>query len=208
MTTPNVQVRRATVEDVKKLVPLWQVENLPCQELEKRFREFQVVEGPGGEVLGALGLQIVGQQAYLHSEVFAHFEQADMLREKLWERAEVLAHNHGLVRVWTQSDAPFWHHNGFQVASQEILAKLPDTFGKNPRPWLYLQLKEETAAPAVSLDKEFALFQEAERERTQQIYRQARVMKLIATIVAIVVFVLIVIWAISFFKIQKRLPGR
>ena len=53
MMTPNQQVRRATVEDLEKLVPLWQQENLPWEDLEKRFKEFQVVEGAGGELLGA-----------------------------------------------------------------------------------------------------------------------------------------------------------
>src|SRR2546426_5938551 len=102
MTTPNVQVRRATVEDLAKLVPLWKAEDLPCDELEKRFKEFQVLESAGGALLGAVGLQIAGSEAHLHSEVFARPDEADSLREKLWERAHVLANNHGLVRVWTQ----------------------------------------------------------------------------------------------------------
>src|SRR5262249_16714198 len=83
MTTPNQQVRRATVEDLQKLMPLWQRENLPAQDLEKRFKEFQVVQGHGGELLGAVGLQIAGAEGCLHSEVFAHHEQADALRQQL-----------------------------------------------------------------------------------------------------------------------------
>src|SRR5260221_8194674 len=105
MTTPNQQIRRATVEDVPKLVPLWQQENLPWQDLEKRFKEFQVVaEGP--EVLGAVGLQIAASEGQLHSEVFAHHEQADALREKLWERSKIVAANFGLVRLVTQLTTP------------------------------------------------------------------------------------------------------
>jgi len=34
MSTPTLQVRRATVDDIPKLVPLWRQENLPAQELE------------------------------------------------------------------------------------------------------------------------------------------------------------------------------
>src|SRR2546429_8212208 len=107
MMTPNQQVRRATVEDLPKLVPLWQQENLPWQDLEKRFKEFQVVEGQGGEVLGAVGLQISGLEGRLHSEAFAHAEQGDALREKLLGRARIVARYFGLVRLWAQFANPF-----------------------------------------------------------------------------------------------------
>src|SRR5687767_6620537 len=70
MSTPQLQVRRATIDDLPKLAPLWREENLDVNDLEKRFKEFQVVEGPGGEIIGALGLQIAGQEGRLHSEVF------------------------------------------------------------------------------------------------------------------------------------------
>ena len=203
MTTPNLQVRRATVEDVPKLVPLWKADNLPWEDLEKRFKEFQVIEAPDGKVLGALGFQIAGLEGRLHSEVFAHPDQADRLREKFWERAQVLAGNHGLVRIWTQMATPFWRANGFRETTPETLAKLPAVFRADSRPWIYFQLKDDTA-PAISLDKEFALFKEAEKERTEKLFRQARTLKIIAAIVACVVLALVVVWAILFFKTQFR----
>ena len=129
MTTTNPQVRRATVEDLPKLVPLWQAENLPTQELEKRFKEFQVVEAPVGEIAAAVGLQVSGLEGKLHSEVFAHSEQSDAMRELLWERAQVIGQNHGLVRLWTQFSTPFWNHSGFRYATGETLGKLPPVFG-------------------------------------------------------------------------------
>lgn len=202
MTTSNPQVRRATVEDLPKLGPLWELENLSRPDLEKRFKEFQVVEGAGGELQGALGLQVAGSEGHLHSEVFAHFEQSDALREKLWERAQVLARNHGLVRIWTQLATPFWHQNGFRAAGPDLLPKLPGAFASGQRPWLFVQLKEEAAA-APSIDREFAMFKEAEQERTQKMFRQARVMKMIAAIVAIVVFLLCLVWAVLFFKAKS-----
>ena len=98
MSTPQLQVRRATIDDLPKLAPLWREENLDVNDLEKRFKEFQIVEGPSGEVVGAVGLQVAGQEGRLHSEVFARPEQADLAREKLWERAQILVNNHGLLR--------------------------------------------------------------------------------------------------------------
>src|SRR6185369_3200098 len=198
MMMPNQQVRRATVEDLGKLVPLWQQEDLPWQDLEKRFKEFQVVEGAGGELLGAIGLQIAGPEARLHSEVFAHAEQADALRQKLWERVKIVAGNFGLVCVWTQFATPFWNPSEFQYAPAELLAKLPSGFAGDPQPWKFLQLRAETAVPT-SIDKEFAMFKEAEKERTEQIFRQARILKMVAAVVALAVFILVAIWAYVFF---------
>src|SRR5688572_8993095 len=121
MSTPQLQVRRATIDDLPKLAPLWREENLDVDDLEKRFKEFQVAEGLSGEVIAALGLQVAGQEGRLHSEVFARPEEADLAREKLWERAQIIANNHGLVRVWTQLTAPFWHTNGFAPAPGDVI---------------------------------------------------------------------------------------
>ena len=70
MSTPNLQVRRATVEDLSKLVELWKQEDLPWENLAKRFQEFQIVESVDGELRGAIGLQITGSEGRLHSEAF------------------------------------------------------------------------------------------------------------------------------------------
>jgi len=205
MTTPNQQVRRATIEDLQKLALLWQEESLPWEQLEKRFKEFQVVEGEGGELLGAIGLQIAGHEGRLHSEAFAHAEQADALRGKLWERARIVAGNFGLIRIWTQFNAPFWNASEFQHATAEVLPKLPPSFLGDPHPWKFIQLRPDAAAP-VSIDKEFAMFKQAEKERTEQMFRQARVLKIIAAFVAVGVFILVVIWAYKFFQLQGRGP--
>ena len=198
MTTSNPQVRRATIEDLPKLVPLWEQELLPVPELEKRFKEFQVVEADG-ELLGAVGLQVAGSEGRLHSEVFAHPEQSDALRALLWERAQVVAANHGLVRLWTQLATPFWNHSGFRYAGADQIARLPSSFGGSPQPWQYLQLRDEAAAP-VSIDKEFALFKQMEKERTDKMFRQAKVLKLIAAVVVMTVFALLAFWVITWFR--------
>jgi len=206
MTTPNFQVRRATIEDLPKLASLWQQENLPAQELEKRFKEFQVVEGAGGELAAALGLQVAGAEGRLHSEMFARAEQADAMRELLWERARVVAQNHGLVRLWTQFSTPFWNHSGFRHAAPDVLEKLPSVFAGDPHPWRFLQLKDEAGAP-VSIDKEFALFREMEKERTEKIFRQAKVLKMIALVVVLAVFGLVAFFVLSWFRARGKMPG-
>jgi N-acetylglutamate synthase-like GNAT family acetyltransferase len=201
MSTPNLQVRRATVEDVSKLVELWKQEGLLWEALAKRFQEFQVVEQEGGALLGAIGLQIAGPESRLHSEVFARPEDSDTVRALVWDRVQIIAKNHGLVRVWTQFNAPFWHQNGFQAPPAEIAARLPGAFTGDPRPWSYIQLREETG-PTLSADKEFAMFKEMEHERTERLFRQARIMKVVAAAVVMIVFALLMYWAYAWFKTQ------
>jgi hypothetical protein len=197
------QVRRATLDDLAKLVPLWREEKLDVTDLEKRFKEFQVVDDSQGNLIGGLGLEIAGQQGHLHSEVFARPEHADLAREKLWERVQILASNHGLVRVWTQFSTPFWRQNGFAPPSADVAAKLPPAFSANPAPWVFFKLREEGAG-AISIDKEFALFKEAERERTEAMFRQARFLKIIALALAGAVLILIGFLTMRFFQVRQK----
>jgi N-acetylglutamate synthase-like GNAT family acetyltransferase len=206
MTTDNPQVRRATIADLPKLIELWQIEGLPLQEMEKRFKEFQVIEA-GGVIVALLGLQIVGLEGRLHSEAFARPEQADALRALFWDRIQVLAQNHGLVRVWTQFTTPFWNHSGFQAASPEKLEMLPPDFAGSPYPWRYFQLKDDPSNRP-SIDKEFAMFKEMEQERTQRLLRQAKLMKFVAAVVVMAVFVLIAFWIIAWYKTQGQARPR
>ena len=203
MTTPNTQVRRATIDDLEKLTALWQQENLPVAELDKRFKEFQLAEDDKGNVLGAMGLEIQGTEGRLFAEAFAHPEQADELREMLRSRFEMQAKNHGLVRMWTQLHAPFWHNSGFQTPSDADQAKLPPGFAGSPQPWLMIQLREEPPSmPA--LDKEFQMFKEAEREQTQKMMQQARVLKMVAGVISVIVFLLVLTWAFFFLRLQSQ----
>ena len=197
MNLQNVQLRRATLDDLPKLIALWQRENLPWTTLEKRFTEFQIAEEV--EFLAAIGLQISGKEAKLHSEAFTHSDQADELRARLWDRVQNLARNMGLVRIWTQLKSPFWTGSGFQPATEEALAKLPTAFAENSAHWRVLVLKDEKAA-AISIDKEFELFKEAQREETQRLMQRARVMKMVAIIFALCFTGLLILWAVFMAK--------
>jgi N-acetylglutamate synthase-like GNAT family acetyltransferase len=204
MNSATHRVRRATLDDLPKLINLWRRENLPWNELEKRFTEFQVAETADGAIVGAIGLQIGEHQGRMHSEAFDSYEHVDTVRGLFWERLRSVALNHGLYRVWTLERSPYWSRSVFEPASAEMLPKLPAAFG-NPQggPWLVTQLREEVAPP-ISLDKEFALFRDAERERTERLFQQARVMKVIATILALVLFVGLIGGAIYFFKVTQH----
>ena len=133
--------------------------HLPANELEKRLTEFQVIETAGGQIAGAIGIQIVRQYALLHSEGYTDFSVADTARELLWERIRTIAAHHGVFRLWTQEDSPFWVRWGFQPANAETLARLPEEWKQFEGKWLTIQLKDEEAIAAV--DKELEAFRES-----------------------------------------------
>ncbi len=200
MNSSDYHVRRATLDDIGQLTALWNAMNFPAAELAKRPTEFQVTEGADGKLVGLVGLQIAERQGRIHSEAFKDFALADQLRPLLWERIHAVAANHGLLRLWTQEQAPFWNHCGLVKADAEALEKLPANWRGPSSDWLTLKLREDIAA-AISLDKEFALFKESEKQRTQRTFQQARILKMIATFIALALLVLVV--AGAFYVVRK-----
>ena len=182
-------VRRATLDDLPQLMELWRLEKLPAEVLEKRFTEFQIVTDTNGKLVGAIGMQIADGQGKLHSELFPSYDLADELRPLFWERLQMLAKNHGLSRVWTQLNAPFWQTGDFHDASEEELALLPTQFaGQQNQPWMTVMLREQSAAMD-SVEKELAMFREMERANTEKIFKQAKVFKVVAVTVAVIFLV-------------------
>ena len=186
MNPPEFSVRRATVEDLAGLKLLWERAGLQVLDLEKRLTEFQLAVTPVGDLMGAVGLHIVGRDGLLHSEAFTQPEHSEPLRPLLWERVRNLARNHGLVRMWTREEAPFWLQAGFAEASPELLKKLPVALGDGHQRWLTMQLREETV-PSLSLEQEFELFQQASKASTEEVMAQARKLRALANIIAWVV---------------------
>ena len=201
MTVSNYRVRRATLDDITQLTAIWKSMGFPVEDLSKRITDFQVAEGADGKVVGALGLQIAERQGRVHSEGFSDFALADQLRALLWDRIHAVATNHGLLRLWAQEQAPFWSHCGLLAADPDSLGKLPATWRPLTSQWLTLKLKEEVET-LVSLDKEFALFMESEKQRTQKAFQHARILKAVAFMLALGILVLVMVGA--FVVIRSR----
>ena len=158
---------------------------LPADGLEKRLTEFQVIEAADGQIVGAIGVQIVRQHARLHSEGYTDFALADAARELFWERIQTIAAHHGVFRLWTQEKSPFWARWGFQPANAETLARLPEEWKCSDEKWLSIQLKDEEAI--ASLDQELAQFRELEKKRTAETLEQARTMTKTITVILFIV---------------------
>ncbi len=198
----SYRTRRATVDDLAQLAELWQAVHLPVAELEKQFTDFQVAEDEQGTLAAAIGLHIEGGHGRVHSETFADFALTDALRPALWERLQVVAHNHGLFRLWTEESAPWWKKDaGFSTPSDELLQKLPESYGPRHAAWLTLRLKDEVAEPDF-LEKQIAMFKEAERLRREKLLRRGRALRIIGTVIS--ALLLLFALTVLFFVLKNR----
>ena len=175
---------------------------LPAGELEKRLTEFQVMVTADGQIVGAIGVQIIRQHALLHSEGYTDFSMADAARELFWERIQTIAAHHGVFRLWTQEKSPFWARWGFQPANAETLARLPEEWKCSDEKWLGIQLKDEEAIAA--LDKELAQFRELEKKRTAETLEQARTMTKTFTVILFILGIILI--GAAFFLLMRRNP--
>jgi N-acetylglutamate synthase-like GNAT family acetyltransferase len=185
MSTTEFRVRRATVDDLATLKALWEVMRIPGSDLEKRLTEFQIAVDASGKVMGAIGFQILQRHGLVHSEAFSDFGSADQIRPQFWTRIQSLAMNHGVVRLWTRENAPFWTHSGLQPADSETLSRLPETWDRTAPGWFTLRLKDEDVM--ASLDKEFELFVSSEKQRSAAALSQAQKLRTIITILGLLI---------------------
>jgi len=197
MNPGQLQIRRATLDDLPVLRALWESAHWAVDDLENRLTEFHVVES-GGEFAGALGVQVLRQHARLHSEDYTDFAVADRAREMFWDRIQKVASNLGVFRLWTQETSPFWTHWGFRPADAEALARLPEEWKSIEGRWLTMELKNEEAVNRV-LQSQFAGFMEAEKKQTERIAEKARVLRMIIIIGGFTVFFLCLALAIFLF---------
>lgn len=208
MNPSDFRVRRATIEDLPALTALWQSMNLPASGLDRRLTEFQVATDAAGKLVGAIGFQLVGKQGLIHSEGFTDFGVADTVRPMLWERLQMVATNHGIVRAWTKEIAPFWKQTGLAEPDADTLSKLP-AFSSNevPGKWFTIKLREDVEE-VLSLDKEFELFKQSAQQQSEAAMNQAKTLKTIATIAAIILAIIVVVGSIYLMKNNIAPPPR
>jgi N-acetylglutamate synthase-like GNAT family acetyltransferase len=204
MNSPAYRVRRANVDDFNALKALWTSMNFSPADLEKRLTEFQIAEDADGKIVGAIGFQFLQRQGLIHSEAFTDFAVADHVRPLLWGRIQSLATNHGVARLWTRENAPFWTHNGLQPADDNALERLPEAWNRASPGWLTLRLKDE--AVILSLDKELALFKEAEKKSTAETLAHAHKVKLIVTTIGVIIALALVAAAV-YLMVSRKTPG-
>jgi len=207
MSTPRLQERRATFDDLPQLTPLWRLEHLPTEDLEGRFTEFQVVVDEAGTVFGTVGVRISGHHGVLHSEAIAHPEMGDALRQMLWDRVLMVARNHSLDRIWTRQGAPFWRRLGFRDATPEELEGLPEAFGPRDKGW-DLHFLRSAAGSADAIEKQFAMLRALHAEEAQRMQRHVSTAKKVALVLTVLVAFLVIAWAVTLFRYGPHFLNR
>ena len=186
MHSSPLHVRRATVEDLDTLKAIWVSMRLPADRLEARLTEFQVVER-NGEVVGAIAFQILRTAAALHSEGYSDFSVADEARQLFWDRVQKLAANHGVFRLWTLEESPYWRNWGFQPADETALTRLPPEWKDVAESWLTLELKNEALINA-ALQNQFAGFMAAEKKSAEDTSARAKAVMNFITVICFLIF--------------------
>lgn len=186
---PDWRVRRAVVDDLAALAELWREAQMPAQNFEKNFTDFQVVEDGEGRLRATVAMEISGHFGRLHSEAIADFALADTLRPLLWARLQGVAQNHGIYRLWTLEAAPFWKKDaGFAPPGEDVKQKFPEAFGSADQPWLTLRLREEGADPE-ALERQFEAFRATEQARRERLLSQVAPLKWVGLAIAAALFV-------------------
>jgi hypothetical protein len=206
MNLNQLVVRRANVEDLDGLRILWVRAHLQVSDLEKRLTEFQLVTTMEGDLIGAVGLHIDHRQGRIHSEAFLRAEDAAEARPQLWGRLQTLARNHGLIRFWTRERAAFWGEMGFAEPSGDALATLPQAFREGQGRWLTVGLRDESEA-AISVEKEFELFQQAQRASTEDLLARAKQLKIVVISVVLLLAAAAMLAAVLY-MVRQNQPGR
>ena len=184
MDPNNCTARRANLDDLASLKALWEVARLPVPEMEKHLTEFQVVSRPNGILLSTVGLRITESHGLVYEEAFYHPDLEDEYRALLWARLHILSRNLSLTRLWTREGAPFWTKAGFHQATEEEMRKFPGALGAAHAAWLTYLVREEALLTG-QLQREFELFQIAQRESTERMRRQGQTLKWITGLIAI-----------------------
>lgn len=204
MTAPQFQARRATLDDLPALRPLWEAERLDPIALEKRLTEFQVVCDEAGKVVGAIGMLRHQQQGLVHSEVFADFALADTLRPLLWERLRNVGRNYALARMWTRESSQFWRVLGFDPPDEEQLAKFPAAFGEaDAGPLFTLKVRDDPFADMTPEQEEVMLKQHL-RADTEKMLQQARTLRMFAYAASVVFIIVLAICGYYLLRYRNR----
>lgn len=201
MSSAPFRVRRATIDDLPTLKALWDSMRISSADLDKRLTEFQVAETADSQVVGTVGFQMSQRHGLIHSEAFSDFSVADQVRPMFWQRLNALALNHGIARLWTRENSPFWTHNGLQPADEETLKRLPEQWDRSAPRWLTLRLKDEDVI--ASLDKEFDMFVAAEKARSAEALNSARRLKTIVSWMVVLMLLGLISYAVYIFITRR-----
>lgn len=181
MNAAPFTVRRASVDDIPALRRLGANKEDAGPALERRLGEMQVVLDAVGTLVGAWGVRTSGNQAHVYERLVVACMDEAAFREMVWQRILTLARNHAWSRIWVKSEEAVWGDWGFVAADAECLRTLPTVFGPAEGGWRVLVLRGDRVEQ-VSMEAEFEVFQQAQREATERLMIRAKKYRFIALV--------------------------
>ena len=202
MTLGNYRVRRATLDDLDALTKLWQSMHLPVDELAKKITDFQVVENADAELVGPLGSKCWSARAGCIAKPSLTSRWRNMSVLNCGASAVGRDQQRACTGCGRRNRRRFGVGSGLAKPDPEALEKLPQPWRALKGQWLTLKLKEDIEE-VLSADKEFAMFMQSERQRTERAFQQAKILKFVAMLLAIGILFLVIGGA---FLIMRRNP--
>lgn len=178
--------RRATLEDVPVLQELWRQVGLPWEQLADFINEFQVVTDDAGNVVGAAGLLLEGDDGLLHSEAIVDGLDGDSVRLALWRRVQIVSRNQGVARLWTQEDAEYWRTAGFQPSTAAERTQAKVEFLGAEGVWLVFQVGTPDRAQAL-INEQLAILEATRMQDADDLQQKIRTLRLVAYLMAFLV---------------------
>ena len=207
MPPAGITVRRATLDDLEALRGLWRECRLPEHELERRFTEFQLAVDAHDWILGCLGLRFAGHHGQVHSLAIRRPEMESELSAALWERVLALAQQQAALRLWTHQHSIFWTDRGFVPAVPADLNTLPPALGSPAEAWHTLKLRDEPLK-MIAAEEQLEAFLELEHLRTDRLVRRSRVLKILVTVIAAILFAVSLVVLFTVLRRERRTPRR
>ena len=193
MTRGAIHLRRATIEDLPRLQALWRTALLPDHALKRELTEFQLVEGGDGRLIGAVGIQLLGQDARIYNEVWSHPESEQVAKAQLWNWLVKLIQSHGIHRVWTQEKSGYWQECGFVEPTESQVQMLPKAWRQFRGSWRFFTFYDERAEEIIAREIDYCqTVHEDDLKQTKQ-WSQSLKWALSLLVVAIVFYYLILL---------------
>ena len=98
---------------------------------------------------------------------------------------------------------PFWRNKGFARATTEQLTTLPNSLRDTEGHWQLLTLRAAEAKAV--LDREFTQLKSLQQQESARLQQKVLWMKRIALSVTVVVFLLVVVWAVVLLKVGPKI---
>jgi len=178
MSSENFRVRRATLDDIAGLTSVWSAMRFAPEDLAKRITEFQVAEKqPGPHNWGHRASDSRKSKAGFTAKASWILPRRKLFGPLLWDRLNSNRHQSRPAPLVDTRRCAVLEPQRDESRRSRGTGKAALVWRPIGGKWLTIKLRDDLDS-VLSADAEFALFMQAEKERTRRTFQQARVLKL------------------------------